>query len=167
MGLQNRQLGRQIALGDTRRHRSYRIFKAERELLVDMRSQRASVQPLQHNGIGTKWMTHTCLLYGGLVGHTEKTSRIMRRNQVSERHLTSWKSCHTSCLSSLHTTLVGTRDYASNAASDINVTPQPRICSRRALTWPRSRFGSATRVWRRHMSILRPISRPKSKRCKS
>jgi len=33
MGLQNRQLGRQIALGDTRRHRSYRIFKAERELL--------------------------------------------------------------------------------------------------------------------------------------
>ena len=50
---------------------------------VDIRTQRTGVQLLQHNGIGTKWVTHACLLYGGSVDHTEKTSRIMRRNQVS------------------------------------------------------------------------------------
>jgi hypothetical protein len=28
-------------------------------------------------------MIHACLLYGGSIDHTEKTSRIMQRNQVS------------------------------------------------------------------------------------
>ena len=50
---------------------------------VDIRTQRTGVQLLQHKRIGTKWRTHTCLLCGGSVDHTEKTSRIMRRNQVS------------------------------------------------------------------------------------
>jgi hypothetical protein len=67
MGLQNRQLGRQIALGDTRRHRSYRIFKAERELLLNRKNMDDMMTEIGFGGSGAV-QAGTAARFGRMVG---------------------------------------------------------------------------------------------------